>query len=233
MVPWGTFERSGFAITSGQLAEHRSSPNVSRGFCARCGTSLTYRHEARGNEIDITLATLDDADELAPESHIWVQDKLRWMPPHPSLPKFASVAGRERMAEPTTAPSAAPPGLQTLMPRIFAVDAAGFLAFLASVFEARSDQVAGGPTLVRIAESVLLVSDASSTRSPTSLFSYVYVQDVDATFQRALAAGARSLEDPTAMPYGDRRCMVEDRWGNVWQIATTQPKAPPSEQPAS
>ena len=36
----------------------------------------------------------------------------------------------------------------------------------------------------------------------------------------APASSARSLEAPADMPYGDRRCMVEDAWGNTWQIAT-------------
>jgi uncharacterized glyoxalase superfamily protein PhnB len=52
------------------------------------------------------------------------------------------------------------------------------------------------------------------------VFLYAYVSDADATYQRAIEAGARSLETPVDMPYGDRRAMVEDRWGNVWQIAT-------------
>ena len=51
-------------------------------------------------------------------------------------------------------------------------------------------------------------------------FLYVYVDDTDAAYRRAIDAGARSLEEPSDMPYGDRRCMVEDRWGNTWQIAT-------------
>ncbi|HEY3123564.1 MAG TPA: VOC family protein [Thermoanaerobaculia bacterium] len=51
-------------------------------------------------------------------------------------------------------------------------------------------------------------------------FLYVYVNDTDATYQRALDSGARSLEKPSDMPYGDRRCMVVDKWGNTWQIAT-------------
>ena len=51
-------------------------------------------------------------------------------------------------------------------------------------------------------------------------FLYVYVNDTDATYQRALDAGARSLEKPADMHYGDRRGMVEDKWGNTWQIAT-------------
>ena len=42
----------------------------------------------------------------------------------------------------------------------------------------------------------------------------------DAAFHRAVAEGAEALEEPRDMPYGDRRAMVRDRWGNVWQIAT-------------
>jgi uncharacterized glyoxalase superfamily protein PhnB len=51
-------------------------------------------------------------------------------------------------------------------------------------------------------------------------FLYLYVEDVDATYQRALHAGAISLEAPTETPYGDRRAMLQDPCGNVWQIAT-------------
>jgi PhnB protein len=48
---------------------------------------------------------------------------------------------------------------------------------------------------------------------------YVYVADVEATHARALALGARQLEAPLDTPYGDRRSMIEDTWGNTWQIA--------------
>jgi len=51
-------------------------------------------------------------------------------------------------------------------------------------------------------------------------FLYLYVDDTDATYERALTAGAVSLEEPEDLPYGDRRAMVEDPTGNVWQIAT-------------
>jgi len=64
-----------------------------------------------------------------------------------------------------------------------------------------------------------MISDAG-VRSPTAAFLYVYVSDTDATYRRAIEAGARSLEPPFDTPYGDRRCMVEDHWGNNWQIAT-------------
>ncbi len=64
-----------------------------------------------------------------------------------------------------------------------------------------------------------MVSDAGIRDAITS-FLYVYVEDADETYRRAIGAGAISLEEPSEMPYGDRRGMVKDQWGNTWQIAT-------------
>jgi uncharacterized glyoxalase superfamily protein PhnB len=58
-------------------------------------------------------------------------------------------------------------------------------------------------------------------------FLYLYVDDTDTTYKRALDAGAASLEEPWNTPYGDRRGKVEDPGGNIWQIATH--KAEPGE----
>jgi uncharacterized glyoxalase superfamily protein PhnB len=49
---------------------------------------------------------------------------------------------------------------------------------------------------------------------------HVYVEDVDAAFQRALAAGATSLGEPADRPYGERAGFVRDPFGNHWFIAT-------------
>jgi len=93
-VPWGTFAREAVRIVRGRLSEFRSSAQVSRGFCARCGTSLTYRHEARAGEIDVTLATLDDPTLLPPRLHVWVKDRLPWTPICDELPQLpAGTAG--------------------------------------------------------------------------------------------------------------------------------------------
>lgn len=51
------------------------------------------------------------------------------------------------------------------------------------------------------------------------MFLYVYVDDADRVFVRAVQAGAVRIEDPTGTPYGDRRAMVRDPYGNVFQIA--------------
>jgi hypothetical protein len=93
MVPWGTFAREAVRVTHGRLSEYRSSAQVWRGFCARCGTSLTYRHEARAGEIDVTLATLDDPTWLAPQMHVWVKDRLPWLAIGDRLPQHAEGTG--------------------------------------------------------------------------------------------------------------------------------------------
>ena len=67
---------------------------MTRGFCADCGTSLTYRHEARHGEIDLTLASLDDPGLLTPQMHIWVEDKLAWVIIADDRPQFATVPQR-------------------------------------------------------------------------------------------------------------------------------------------
>jgi PhnB protein len=61
---------------------------------------------------------------------------------------------------------------------------------------------------------------AQAGRDVFPAFLYVYVENADAIYQRAVAMKARSIEVPSDMPYGDRRAMVRDLWGNVWQIAT-------------
>ena len=87
-VPWGTFDRHSFRVTRGTLAEFRSSEPVRRGYCPGCGSCLTYRHATRPAEIDVTLATLDEAAQLAPQMHVWVADKLPWVRIEDGLPQL-------------------------------------------------------------------------------------------------------------------------------------------------
>jgi len=113
----------------------------------------------------------------------------------------------------------APEGWHTVTPRIVVHEARLLVDFLKRVFGATGEYRQARPSEVRIGDSIVMVSDAG-VRNPTTAFLYVYVDDADATYRRALEAGARSLEAPAVVPYGDRRCMVEDKWGNTWQIAT-------------
>lgn len=115
-----------------------------------------------------------------------------------------------------------PEGWHTVTPRIVVHEAKQLVEFLRQVFGATGDYRPDQPSLIKIGDSVVMITDAG-IRSAMTAFLYVYVIDTDATYERALNAGARSLEEPSDMPYGDRRCMVEDKWGNIWQIATPLP----------
>ena len=112
-----------------------------------------------------------------------------------------------------------PEGCHTVTPRIVVHNAEQMVAFIKRVFGATGEYRIDSPSIVQIGDSVLMVSEAG-IRNATPSFLYVYVEDTDATFRRALDAGALSREQPSDMPYGDRRGMVEDPWGNTWQIAT-------------
>jgi PhnB protein len=71
---------------------------------------------------------------------------------------------------------------------------------------------------MRIADSVVMVS-STAEREHFPAFLYVYVNDADHTYRRALDAGAVTVEEPLYRPYSDRRAMVRDPFGNVFQIA--------------
>jgi len=75
------------------------------------------------------------------------------------------------------------------------------------------------PSDIRIGDSIVMVSEAG-VRDATRSFLYVYVEDIDAAYGRALDAGATMIEAPQDMFYGDRRATVKDPFGNTWQIAT-------------
>jgi PhnB protein len=49
---------------------------------------------------------------------------------------------------------------------------------------------------------------------------YLYVPDVEASYWRALNAGATSVQQPADQPYGDRTAAVKDVFGNQWYLAT-------------
>jgi len=91
-VPWATFARERFELTGAAPLEYRSSAQVLRGFCGTCGSSLTYRNEARPGEVDIILTSLDEPALLAPAMHVWVADKLPWVHIDDGLPQHAAGA---------------------------------------------------------------------------------------------------------------------------------------------
>jgi PhnB protein len=109
------------------------------------------------------------------------------------------------------------PHPRTVTPRIFVDDVAGAVGFLREVFGATGELQEGRPTDVVLGDSVIMVS-GTAERGAFPGFLYVEVADPDEVYRRALAAGARSIEEPADLPFGLRRAMVADPFGNVFQM---------------
>ena len=122
------------------------------------------------------------------------------------------------------AASRPPSGFHSVTPRIVVSDAAAQVGFLRAVFDAAGEVPADRPAEIRIGDSLVMVTSAGA-REPFPAFLYVYVDDADDTYRRALDAGAVTIEEPLDTPYGDRRAMVRDPFGNVFQIAHRIPPA--------
>jgi PhnB protein len=120
-----------------------------------------------------------------------------------------------------------PEGFRTLTPQLVVKDAMRLLAFLEKAFGATVLHVMNGPdgksvmhAAARVGDSVLFVSDLPGFAKPTTANLFLYVEDVDVAFARATSTGAEPSAPVTDMFWGDRWGMVEDPFGNQWQIAT-------------
>lgn len=74
--------------------------------------------------------------------------------------------------------------------------------------------------MLKIGTSYMEMGEAQGPYQPMQSMFYMYVPNCDAVYQRALAAGAKSLHELTDQPYGDRSGAVTDPFGNTWYIAT-------------
>jgi uncharacterized glyoxalase superfamily protein PhnB len=112
-----------------------------------------------------------------------------------------------------------PRGWHSVTTRLVVRDTERLVTFLKKAFDATGDYNNDSPSQIRIGDSLVMVSGVGPRKAMPALL-YLYVKDADATFRRALKAGAVQVEPPQDMPYGDRRAMVKDPGGNIWQIAT-------------
>jgi hypothetical protein len=93
-VAWFTVSRDALRVLSGSLSLFRSSAGVTRGFCAVCGTSVSYEHAARAQEIDLTSGSLDAPEACPPRDHTWCEDRLPWLKLADGLPAYGKTRPR-------------------------------------------------------------------------------------------------------------------------------------------
>jgi hypothetical protein len=87
-LAWVVFRSSDFAFIAEPPIRFHSSPGVTRTFCGKCGTPLTYQRDTERSTIDVTTVTLDAADDFAPTKEIWVEHKLVWETLDETLPHY-------------------------------------------------------------------------------------------------------------------------------------------------
>jgi len=135
---------------------------------------------------------------------------------------------RQKMTE-KPAVDPVPKGYRTVTPYLVAEDGAGLIDFAKQAFGAeeifRCIGGAGGIHCeLRIGDSMVMMGGGRPGHEfrskPSTAALHVYVEDTDATYQRALAAGATSVSAPVDQEYGERGAGVKDAFGNYWYIAT-------------
>jgi PhnB protein len=127
-----------------------------------------------------------------------------------------------------------PVGYHTVTPYLACGDAAGAIEFYKNAFAAREIIRIPGPNgkighaEVRIGDSPVMLTDeyaemnflSPRSRGGTTVHIHLYVKDVDAMVEHAVAAGAKLLRAVKDQFYGDRSGSLEDPFGHVWHIAT-------------
>jgi len=119
-----------------------------------------------------------------------------------------------------------PKGLHNVNPYLHPRRAEPLIGFLKRAFGAQEVAKYASPdgviqhAVVRVGDAVVEMGEAHGKYAPMEAMFYIYVPDMDAVYQQALAAGATSFQEPTDQPYGDRNAGVKDAFGNKWYIAT-------------
>lgn len=87
IVTWATFPLDAFDFTLGAPTVRRSSAIAVRGFCAACGSALTWEGDANPGHIDVTVGTLDQPERVAPREHLWTEGAVPWLRIADDLPR--------------------------------------------------------------------------------------------------------------------------------------------------
>ena len=128
-----------------------------------------------------------------------------------------------------------PDGYHSITPYLTVQGATKLIDFLKQAFEAQEIERltrpdgAIGHAEVRIGDSIVMMGEAGGEWTPMPGALYLYVNDVDATYKRALQVGAVSTMEPMDQFYGDRSAGVKDPSGNQWWIATHKEDLSPEE----
>ena len=84
---YAAFRRSGFRYTRGEPKRYRSSDIALRGFCEACGTPLTFEYDHDRDNLDVTLGSLDNPEQVRPTHHTGMESAVSWLKIDDGLPR--------------------------------------------------------------------------------------------------------------------------------------------------
>jgi hypothetical protein len=90
-VAWFTVRKDALAFTSGTPTAYASSEHGTRGFCARCGSQLTFSSSRYPDDVDVTTASLNEPERVPPKDHTFTSSCLSWARWEDDLPRFAEA----------------------------------------------------------------------------------------------------------------------------------------------
>lgn len=122
-----------------------------------------------------------------------------------------------------------PSNYTRVMPYLILNRTSEFTKFMADVFDAKEQMIVpteGGAVLhgeLRIGDGVIMFAEAGGEFNVMNAGIFIYVEDTDSTYQKALAAGATTVpgQEPADKEYG-RACGVKDPFGNTWWITSVK-----------
>lgn len=85
------YTKEQLTYTRGERRIYRSSPGVQRGFCADCGTPMTYESDRCPDEVHLYISTLDEPGEFRPQLHVFVAERIPWMELEDDLPRYEGL----------------------------------------------------------------------------------------------------------------------------------------------
>jgi hypothetical protein len=83
------FPIESFAWVEGAPTRYQSSADAERGFCARCGSTLTMHESVLADRVQVTLGSLDNPHAVRPDDHVWTESQVAWLQIDDKLPRFA------------------------------------------------------------------------------------------------------------------------------------------------
>lgn len=190
-------------IGGGAAARHGNLPSALHVYVDDCDAA--YRRALDAGAVNLAGERGEPADRPYGERSAFVQD---------AFGNYWYIATR-------FASTPAPPGIGSVLPYAHPAAARQYIDFLHRAFGAEAMDVVEQQgrvmhAAVRIGDAVLEMGEAADRTGIPSNGFFLFVDDVEASYDRALAAGATAVRPPADIPYGMRSAIVRDPEGYLW-----------------